>query len=88
MAAPEKRPRRRPPSSVSVSRQKRVSLCETLDRVLNKGAVIAGDVIISVAGVDLVYLGVNLILTSVETMRSLDGARPIPEMKEWEEEVA
>lgn len=55
------------------SRQRRVSLCETLDRVLNKGAVIAGDVVISVAGIDLVYVGVNLLVTSVETMRSWES---------------
>ncbi len=52
---------------------RRVSLCETLDRVLNKGAVIAGDVVISVADVELLYLGVNLVLTSVETMRKWDA---------------
>ena len=55
-----------------LSRQRRVSLCETLDRVLNKGAVIAGDIVISVADVDLLYLGVNLVVTSVESMRSWD----------------
>lgn len=46
-----------------------VSLCEALDRILNKGAVIVGDVTISVADIDLVYLGVQVILTSVETAR-------------------
>ena len=50
-------------------RQRRVSLCETLDRVLNKGAVIAGDIVISVADVELLYVGLNLVVTSVETMR-------------------
>ena len=50
-------------------RQRQVSLCETLDRVLNKGAVIAGDIVISVADVELLYLGVNLVAASVETMR-------------------
>lgn len=54
-------------------RHRRVSLCETLDRVLNKGAVIAGDVVISVADVELLYLGVNLVVTSVETMRKWDA---------------
>jgi hypothetical protein len=53
-----------------------VSLCETLDRVLNKGAVIAGDIIISVADIDLLYLGLNLVVTSVETMRNWDASRP------------
>jgi len=46
-----------------------VSLAEVLDRVLTKGAVVAGEVVISVAGIDLVYLGVNVVLTSVETAR-------------------
>jgi hypothetical protein len=48
----------------------RVSLCETLDRVLNKGAVVAGEVTISVADVELVYLGLHLVLSSVETART------------------
>jgi F420-0:gamma-glutamyl ligase-like protein len=47
----------------------RVSICEVLDRVLNKGVVVAGEVTISVADVDLLYLGLNLVLTSVETAR-------------------
>jgi gas vesicle structural protein len=45
------------------------SLCEVLDRVLNKGAVIDGEATISVAGIDLVYLGLKVILTSIETAR-------------------
>ena len=44
-----------------------VTLCEVLDRVLNKGAVIHGDLTISVADIDLLYLGLRLIVTSIET---------------------
>ncbi len=44
-----------------------ISLCEILDRVLTKGVVVVGEVIISVADVDLIYLGLQLVLTSVET---------------------
>jgi gas vesicle structural protein len=44
-----------------------VSLLEILDHVLNAGVVIHGSVVISLGGVDLVYLGLNVILTSVET---------------------
>lgn len=44
-----------------------VSLLEVLDRVLNKGVIIAGDLTISVADIDLLYLGLNVIVTSVET---------------------
>jgi hypothetical protein len=61
--------RPRPPQRRSYSRERRVSLCEILDRVLNRGAVIAGDVVISVADVDLLYVGLNLVVGSVETMR-------------------
>jgi hypothetical protein len=54
---------------VGLSDEDHVSLCEVLDRVLNKGVVVVGEVVISVADVDLVYLGLHLMLTSVETAR-------------------
>jgi hypothetical protein len=46
-----------------------VSLCEALDRVLNKGAVIVGEVRISVANIDLIYLGLQIVVSSVATLR-------------------
>ena len=46
-----------------------VSLLDILDNVLNSGVVIHGSLVISLAGVDLVYVGLNAILTSVETAR-------------------
>jgi gas vesicle structural protein len=48
-----------------------VSLCEALDRILNKGAVISGSVTISVGNIDLIYLGLQMILSSLETAREL-----------------
>lgn len=47
--------------------RERISLCEVLDRVLNTGVVVVGEVVISVADIDLIYLGLQLTLTSVET---------------------
>jgi hypothetical protein len=44
-----------------------ISLLDILDHVLNAGVVIHGSMIISLAGVDLIYLGLNVVLTSVET---------------------
>ncbi|HHT9119655.1 MAG TPA: gas vesicle protein [Candidatus Hypogeohydataceae bacterium YC41] len=44
-------------------------LCEALDRLLNKGVVLVGDVTISLADVDLIWIGLRLIVTSVETAR-------------------
>lgn len=51
-----------------------VSLCEALDRILNKGAVIVADITISVADIDLVYLSVQALLSSVETGKRLRGS--------------
>jgi uncharacterized protein YoxC len=50
-----------------------VTLCEALDRILNKGAVIVADITISVADIDLVYLSVQALVASVETGRRLRG---------------
>ena len=52
---------------------KDVTLLEILDRVLDKGVVISGDAVISVADVDLIYLGLKVLLSSVETMERLRG---------------
>ena len=48
-----------------------ISLCEALDRILYKGAVVAGDLTISVANIDLIYLELRLLLTSIEKMREI-----------------
>lgn len=43
------------------------SLLDILDHVLNAGVILRGNLVISLAGVDLIYVGVDVILTSVET---------------------
>ena len=45
------------------------SVLELADRLLNRGVVLAGEATISVAGVDLIYLGLNVVLTAVENMQ-------------------
>jgi gas vesicle structural protein len=70
-------------SPTSFGDQEHISLCETLDRVLNKGVVIVGEVVISVADIDLIYLGLQLVLTSVETARpSQLSLEPLSESQE------
>jgi len=44
------------------------SLLELVDRLLNKGVVLAGEATISVAGIDLIHLGLNVVLAAVETI--------------------
>jgi len=54
------------------------SLVDLVDRVIGGGVVIAGDVVIGVAGVDLVYLGLRLVLAPAhEVEQSVPlGRRP------------
>jgi gas vesicle structural protein len=56
------------------------SLVDLINRVLDRGVVITGDVTISVAGVDLVYLGLSAVLTSVASARKrIDPALRTPQ---------
>jgi len=57
-----------------ITMSKDVTLLEVLDRVLEKGVVISGDIVISLADVDLVYVGLKALISSVETMERLRGA--------------
>jgi hypothetical protein len=60
-----------------IDQSKDITILELLDRVLNKGVILKGDIVISVADVDLVYLGVKLMLSSVETMEQLKSGNAI-----------
>jgi hypothetical protein len=53
--------------------QREVALVDLVDRALNAGVVITGDITISLADVDLVYLNLRLLLGSVPTVRG-EGA--------------
>ena len=58
---------------------RQVSLVEVLDRVLNKGAVLTGGITISVANIPLIYVGLNLLIASVEMLeRHLTKPFPSP----------
>ena len=56
--------------------ERRFALADLLDRVLAAGVVLSGHVILSVAEVDLVYLNLQALLASVESVR--DQPRPLP----------
>lgn len=47
-----------------------LNLLDLIDHVLNKGVVLTGEATISVAGVDLIYLGLNVVLASVGTIEA------------------
>ena len=48
-----------------------LSLLETLDHVLNRGLVIAGEITIAVADIDLIFVGLNVMVSSVETAQEV-----------------
>ncbi|HEX8088567.1 MAG TPA: gas vesicle protein [Blastocatellia bacterium] len=52
-----------------------LSLLETLDHVLSRGLVIAGEITISVADIDLIFVGLNVLLGSVDTIEGVLGRR-------------
>lgn len=62
-----------------IDQSKDITILELLDRVLNKGVILTGDIVISVADIDLVYVGVKLMLSSVETMEQLISVKPVAE---------
>lgn len=45
-----------------------VTLLELLDRVIDKGVVLSGDLTLSVADIDLLYLGIRVLLCSVDRL--------------------
>jgi hypothetical protein len=52
---------------IDILEQSDISLLETLDHVLNRGLVIAGEITIAVADIDLIFVGLNVLVSSVET---------------------
>jgi len=54
---------------VTASHELDVPLVELVDRLLSRGVVLTGELTISVAGVDLIYLGLSVVLSSVDTIR-------------------
>jgi len=49
---------------------------EVLDALLDKGVVLHGEIILTVAGIDLVFIGLHAVIASTETMnRTRDQSR-------------
>jgi hypothetical protein len=60
-----------------VARQREVALVDLVDRLLAGGVVIGGDITLSIADVDLVYVGLRALITSVGTAEGLGMTLPI-----------
>lgn len=49
--------------------RKELTVLDLLDRILDKGMVINGDITLAIAGVDLLAIKVNLVIASLETAK-------------------
>jgi Gas vesicle protein len=63
--------------------RRELTLVDLLDRILDKGVIINGDIILSVAGVDLLALKINLVIASLETAKRYGIELP---WEKWERE--
>lgn len=59
-------PRRRTAGALLFEKNEPASLLEILDSLLNKGVMATGDVMLGVAGVDLIYLRLSTLLSAVD----------------------
>ncbi|MFZ5516959.1 MAG: gas vesicle protein GvpJ [Candidatus Zhuqueibacterota bacterium] len=55
------------------SEQTHVTLLDALDRVIETGAVVTGDLTVRVADIDLIYIGIRLIATSISKLDAAHG---------------
>jgi hypothetical protein len=79
-------------TSEQIARNQRVTLLELLDRLIDRGVMVKGEILLSVADVDLVYLNLGLLLSSVKTVEDAADrsnrrkaevvSRPIPLQEE------
>lgn len=56
------------PSTKETIENKDVGLIDILDVILDKGVAIRGELVISIANIDLVYLDLRVLISSVETL--------------------
>lgn len=73
MSGPAVLSAQRPSAQVGARRERDVTLLELLDRLLAGGVVIRGDVTLAVADIDLVHVGLNLVVASVDTLSGREG---------------
>lgn len=55
-----------PPETLEILESSQVSLLDTVDNLLNRGVVLTGEVVIGLAGVDLIYLHLTAILCAAD----------------------
>jgi hypothetical protein len=70
--------RRRPEAAPVLADPDEASLLDLVDNVLNKGVVVTGDVVLGIAGVDLVYLRLSAVLCAIDRVVGRSGVPELP----------
>ena len=66
---------RKPTPAEQIVEEADGSLLEIIDHLLNKGVMIQGEVILGVAGVDLIYLRLTAVLCAADRLLPQSGPR-------------
>lgn len=61
---------------MSSSPDRRIALVDLLDRVLGGGVVVAGEITLSIADVDMVHISLRTLVSSVSGLVPLPGGTP------------
>jgi hypothetical protein len=61
--------------SQAVVEAREVTLLDLVDRAVDHGVILAGDITIAVADIDLIYVGLQVLLASVERVQQLRAER-------------
>jgi len=62
-------------STQAIDPEEQVTLLDLLDSLLTKGIVVSGDLTLSVAGVDLLYVGLRLMVCTAEKAAAVGAVR-------------
>jgi gas vesicle structural protein len=57
--------------SQALMQAREVTLLDLVDRAVDHGVILAGDITIAVADIDLIYVGLQVLLASVERVQEL-----------------
>ena len=65
--------------SQALMQAREVTLLDLVDRAVDHGVILAGDITIAVADIDLIYVGLQVLLASVERVGEPRAERAVEE---------
>jgi len=61
--------------SIPLVNEEKATLVDVLDTLIDKGAVVHGDLVVRLADLDLLFIGLRVMLTSISRQEKIQGAR-------------